>query len=70
MHIAKRTLAIMAAAGCLALIGTGCESGQKTGAGAEHPSAEHPTNGEHPKGEHPEGEHPQKEHPEGEHPEG
>ncbi len=59
-----RALLIVAAIGGLSFLGTGCESGSKTG--ADQPAAEHPE-GEHPKGEHPEGEHP--EHPEGEHPE-
>jgi hypothetical protein len=61
MKQAMRALVIVAALGGLSLFGTGCESGQKTNAGAEHPSTEHPS-GEHPKAEHPRSEHP--EHPE------
>jgi hypothetical protein len=56
---------VIAAASCLALLGTGCINGQKpepSPAKAEHPKAEHPK-GEHPKGEHPKGEHPKGEHP-------
>jgi hypothetical protein len=63
MRKATRVLVLVAAVGGLCLFGMGCESGQKTGAGAEHPSTEHPK-GEHPKGEHPKGEHPESEHPE------
>ncbi len=67
MQQAMRVLVIMAVVAGLSLFGTGCESGQKTNAGAEHPSTEHP-NGEHPKAEHPKAEHPDSEHPDSEHP--
>lgn len=75
MQQAMRILTIVAAAGGLSLLGTGCESDQDTqtveygdsGYTSEHPDSDHPDS-EHPDSEHPDSEHPDSEHPDSEHP--
>ncbi len=65
MRKATRAWVIAAAASCIALLGTGCNNGQK----AEPPPAKaEPTQDEHPKDEQSKDEHPQGEHPTDEHP--
>lgn len=61
MRRAIRVPVILAAAGLVAVLGSGCRNGEK----AEHPEEDHPQ-AEHPEGEEPEAEHPDEEHPEDE----
>ena len=54
MQRATRVSVILAAAGLVAALGSGCRNGEK----AEHPEEDHP------QAEHPDDEHPAEEHPE------